>query len=106
MFYLVLSELVMLSICGGGKIGLIGEEEGDATEEIHLRGGNDTLYRLLRRSSMAMAPLRFRCERCNSLHIMVSKYIMGPGIKRRAAGTDRGEVLGLVYLCGANWFKL
>lgn len=49
MFYLVLSELVMLFICGGGKIGLIGEEEGDATEEIHLRGGNDTLYRLLRR---------------------------------------------------------
>ena len=28
----------MLFICGGGKIGLIGEEEGDATEEIHLRG--------------------------------------------------------------------
>ena len=38
MFYLVLSELVMLSICGGEKIGLTGEEEGDATEEIHLRG--------------------------------------------------------------------
>lgn len=55
---------------------------------------------------MAMAPLRFRCERCNSLHIMVSKYTMGPGTKRRAAGTDMGEVLGLMYLCGANWFKL
>ena len=39
MVYLVLSELVMFSICGGGgKIGLTGEEEGDATEEIHLRG--------------------------------------------------------------------
>jgi hypothetical protein len=36
--YLALSELVMLFICGGGKIGLIGEEEGDATEEIYLRG--------------------------------------------------------------------
>ena len=36
--YLVLSELVMFSVCRGGKIGLIGEEEGDATEEIHLRG--------------------------------------------------------------------
>ena len=77
MFYLVLSELVMLFLWGGGKIGLIGEEEGDATEEIHLRGGNDALYRLLRRSSMAMAPLRFRCERCNSLRIMAPKYIIG-----------------------------
>ena len=28
----------MFSICGGEKIGLTGEEEGDATEEIHLRG--------------------------------------------------------------------
>ena len=55
---------------------------------------------------MAMALLRFRCERCNSLDIMVSKYMMGPGTKRRAVGTDRGEVLGLMYLCGANWFKL
>ena len=55
---------------------------------------------------MAMAPLRFRCERCNSLDIMVSKYMIGPGTKRRAVGTDRGEVPGLVYLCGANWFKL
>lgn len=38
MVYLVLSELIMFSICGGEKIGLTGEEEGDATEEIHLRG--------------------------------------------------------------------
>ena len=38
MVYLVLSELIMFSICGGEKIGLMGEEEGDATEEIHLRG--------------------------------------------------------------------
>lgn len=38
MAYLVLSELVMLFVCGGGKIALIGVEEGDATEEIHLRG--------------------------------------------------------------------
>ena len=38
MFYLVLNELVMLFYLWGGKIGLIGEEEGDATEEIHLRG--------------------------------------------------------------------
>jgi len=28
----------MLFYLWGGKIGLIGEEEGDATEEIHLRG--------------------------------------------------------------------
>ena len=38
MAYLVLSELVMFSICGGEKSGLTGEEEGDATEEINLRG--------------------------------------------------------------------
>ena len=44
MFYLVLSELVMLFICGGGKIGLIGEEEGDATEEIYLRGEETIPY--------------------------------------------------------------
>ena len=29
MVYLVLSELIMLSICGGEKIGLTGEEEGE-----------------------------------------------------------------------------
>ena len=38
MFYLVLGERVMFCIGGGEKIGLTGEEEGDATEEIHLRG--------------------------------------------------------------------
>ena len=101
-----MSELVIFSICGGGKIGLTGEEEGDATEEINLRGRKRCLIPLLWSSSIMMGLLRFRCERCNSLRIMASKYIIGWGAKRPVAGADRGEVLGLVYLCGANWFKL
>ena len=103
MVYLVLSELVMFSVCGGEKIGLTGEEEGDATEEIHLRGGNDTLYRLLRRSSMAMAPLRFSCERCNSLHIMVSKYIIRLEVKEASSRCRQGRSAGA---CVSLWCKL
>ena len=82
------------------------DRQGDATEGMVLgkKEVPNTPYLLM--LSLAIALLDFRCERCNSLHIMVSKYIMGPGTKRRAVGTDRGEVLGLVYLCGANWFKL
>ena len=75
--YLVLSELVMFSVCRGGKIALTGEEEGDATEEIHLRERKRCLIPLLWSSSIMMGLLRFRCERCNSLHIMASKCIIG-----------------------------
>ena len=80
--------------------------QGDATEGM-VSGKKEvpnTPYLLM--SSLVIALLDFRCGRLGSLCTIGSKYIVGSGARRRAAGADRDEVLGLVYLCGANWFKL
>lgn len=82
------------------------DRQGDATEGMVSGKKEVPNMPYLLMLSLAIALLDFRCGRLGSLCTIGSKYIVGSGARRRAAGADRDEVLGLVYLCGANWFKL